>query len=116
MENIQDGAIKCRHCNSILIAQQNNIYPNPQFNQQSNNKIHWTSFVALISGIIVILMAMTEPSGKWDSDAIVGGIIFGSVPIVFGIISIANDKNTRWMGITGLVLGILVVLVTFGSM
>lgn len=77
---------------------------------------HWSSITAFISGIVVFLMAMTEPDGKWDSDAVLGGMMLGSVPIAFGLYSFSNSENkSRWMAITGIMLGIIVVLASIGS-
>ncbi len=77
---------------------------------------HWSSIAALISGIVVFLMAMTEPNGKWDRDAVLGGMILGSIPIAFSLYSFSISENkSRWMAITGITLGIIVVLASIGS-
>ena len=77
---------------------------------------HWSSITAFVSGIVVFLMAMTEPDGKWDSNAVLCGMIFGSIPIAFSLYSFSISENkSRWMAITGITLGIIVVLVSIGS-
>lgn len=77
---------------------------------------HWSSITALITGIVVFLMILTEPDGQWDSDTVMGGMILGSIPIAFSLYSFSIPDNTsRWMAITGIVLGIFVVLVSIGS-
>jgi len=78
--------------------------------------IHWASITSFIAGIIVFLMILTEPDGKWDSDAVLGGMVFGAVPIAFGLYSFSQpSKNGRWMGVTGVVLGVIAVLISLGS-
>lgn len=76
----------------------------------------WASITAFVVGIIDILLIMAEPDGSWDSDAVVGGVIFGIIPIIFGAISLTGKQQGQWMAITGLILGILTVLVSFGSL
>lgn len=77
---------------------------------------HWSSITAFVSGIVVFLMAMTEPDGQWDSNAVLGGMILGSIPIAFSLYSFSiSEYKSRWMAITGITLGIIVVLVSIGS-
>jgi len=97
------------------------IQPNQQQNNLNTtctqiNKTQWSSLTSFVSGIIILLMAMTEPEGQWSNDAIAGGIFFGFIPIFFGIISLSQGHNRRWMAISGLVLGSVVVLASLGSM
>lgn len=77
---------------------------------------HWSSITAFVSSIVVFLMAMTEPEGKWDSDSVLGGMILGSIPIAFSLYSFSISENkSRWMAIIGITLGIIVVLASIGS-
>ena len=76
----------------------------------------WASITSFVVGILDLLLIMSEPDGTWDSDTVLGGIIFGIIPIVFGVISLTGKQQGQWMAITGLVLGILTVLVSFGSL
>lgn len=71
---------------------------------------------ALITGVVVILMAASEPAGRWSHDTVVGGFVLGCVPIAFGTISLAKHEAGRWMAITGLVLGAWLLLASLGSM
>jgi uncharacterized membrane protein HdeD (DUF308 family) len=80
------------------------------------DKHHWSSLAAIISGALVFLMALAEPDGQWDNDTVVGATILGATPIVFGVYSfLQKQKNGRWMGITGVILGVFVVLAALGS-
>ena len=77
---------------------------------------HWASITALITGIVVFLLAgLTEADGGWTQDAIAGVVVLGCVPIIFGIVSLSKKQGGRWMAITGMVLGILMLLAAIGS-
>jgi hypothetical protein len=83
---------------------------------EREEKYHWASITALISGVLIFLMALAEPDGQWDNDTIVGAAILGAVPVLFGVYSFSRpQKSGRWMGITGVVLGVFVVLAALGS-
>jgi len=104
-KQIHETAKSCPHCGAPQIG-----FPTKK------DTYHWSSMTAFISGIVVFLMAMTEPDGKWDSDAVLGGMILGSIPIAFSLYSFSISENkSRWMAITGITLGIIVVLVSIGS-
>lgn len=103
-KQIHETAPSCPHCGA------------PQVQATTREKNHWASIVALITGVVVLLMAFTEPDGKWEKDAILGGLVLGAIPISFALYSFSqSNKNGRWMAVTGLILGILVVLVSLGS-
>lgn len=103
-KQIHETAPSCPGCGAI------------QSNAADRDKHHWSSIVSLISGIIVFLLLLTEPDGNWDNETIVGVMIFGAIPISFGLYSFSQlPKNDRWMGATGLILGIMVVLIALGS-
>jgi heme/copper-type cytochrome/quinol oxidase subunit 4 len=103
-KQIHETAQNCPQCGAI------------QGNVIGKEKIHWASIAALISGIIAFLLILSESDGKWDNDTIAGAMIFGAVPISLALYSFSRtQKNGRWMGVTGLILGILVVLIALGS-
>lgn len=81
---------------------------------QQNNNSHWTSITSFILGLVVNVIGMATP--KWDKDATIGGIILGVIPIIFGLISISIGKSGRWMAITGVILGSIMILISLGSM
>jgi hypothetical protein len=87
-----------------------------QGNVAGKEKPHWASITALISGIVVLLIALAEPDGQWDNDTIVGAMVLGAIPASFALYSFSQpQKNGRWMGITGVILGALVILAALGS-
>lgn len=104
-KQIHETAQSCPHCG----ATQGSI--------ASKEAIHWASIASLVVGLIVFLMILSEPEGQWDEDTVLGGVIFGVIPVALGIYSFyQTSKNGRWMGITGLCLGVIAVLVSAGSM
>jgi uncharacterized membrane protein len=105
-KEIHESAPTCPQCGAI-----NNFTVKTQ-NQQA---YHWSSITSFVTGVVVILMAMTLPDGKWDSDTVLGGIIFGAIPTIFGVISISHSYAGRWMAITGVVFGVIMLLASLGS-
>ena len=105
-KQIHETAESCPHCGASKIG----------FPMQEATH-HWSSITSLITGIIFFLMALTEPNGKWETEAVIVGMILGSIPIASGFYSftISNNKN-RWMATTGLILGVIIVLLSIGSM
>jgi len=106
-KEIHESAPTCPQCGAAQ---------NFSKNIQNQHSYHWSSITSFVTGVVVILMVMTESSGKWDSDTVLGGIVFGAIPIIFGGVSLSHSYAGRWMAITGVVLGILVLLVSLGSM
>lgn len=105
-KKIHETAQNCPQCG----ASQDNL-------DIHKNTYHWSCITGFIGGMIVFLMAMTEPNGKWDSDAVLGGMVLGAIPIAFSLYSFSQPSHHgRWMGVTGLILGIIVVLLSLGSM
>ena len=105
-KQIHESAPNCPQCGAAQ-----------KFKSEIRNQhaYHWSSVVSLVTGVVVILMLLTESSGKWDSDTVIGGLFLGAVPILFGGISLSRTHAGRWMAITGVVLGVFVVLVSIGS-
>lgn len=104
-KQIHETAQNCPHCGAT------------QGGVANKEPIHWASIASFIIGIIVFLMILSESDGEWDKDTVLGGIILGVIPVAFGVYSFyQTSKNGRWMGITGLCLGVIAVLVSAGSM
>jgi phage FluMu protein Com len=108
-EEIIESSIKCKHCNSLLVPLEAETIVNKK---RASTK----SILSMIFGIIVFLMALTEPMGKWSSDAVVGAIFLSLPSIVLGIISLAHHEQGRAFAITGIVLGVLTLLGALGSL
>lgn len=77
---------------------------------------HWSAIVAFIVGIVVFILILSEPDGMWDNDTVLGGMILAAIPIAFGLYSFSqSSKNDRWMGVTGVILGVIGFLISLGS-
>ena len=117
MEEIQDGAIRCRHCKTTIVVTtptQMNFSNNPQplFVAAPDQPTPWFQITTLITGVVLIVMILiTDP---WDKDAIIGGFSLCSIQIALGIGAINVSNHGRGMAISGLVLGILSFLITCG--
>ena len=104
-KQIHDTALNCPQCGAI------------QRDVVNKTIYHWTSITAFVIGIVVFLLTLTEPDGKWDHETVLGAMILGATPISFGLYSFTQpSENGRWMGATGVFIGVFVVLVAFGSM
>lgn len=104
-KEIHESAIACPQCGA------------PQTPAAGPKTVyHWSAIVAFVTGILVMLVCFAEPDGKWDQDAVLGGFVFGCVPVIFGIITLTRHPETsRWMAITGIVLGAFAILISLGS-
>lgn len=105
-KQIHESAITCPQCGALQPVSGNTPEP---------NVYHWTSMTAFISSIIAFILMSTEPSGKWDSDTVAGGILLAAIPIFFGILALNQSKSPRWMTATGVLIGIIVLLASLGS-
>lgn len=104
-KEIHETAVACPQCGApqVPVTGQRTVY-------------HWSAIVAFVTGILVMLGCFTEPDGKWDQDTIVGVILLGCIPVIFGIITLTRHPETsRWMAITGIVLGAFAILISLGS-
>ena len=108
-KEIHESAPTCPHCGALQGTVSNTI------GAGGSVKPHWTSITALVTGIFDTVMAIGAQSSRWDQDMIVGAFMFGCIPIVFGTISLIKKKPGRWMAITGIVLGSIMLLVALGS-
>lgn len=117
MEDIQDGAIRCKHCKAELVL------TDPRY-QYSNNSQQayvpapeaptpWFQIVTMIVGLVIVYLVLVaeDPS---DKDTIVGCFTFSIIQITLGIGAINASKHGRGMAITGLILGVLSFLIACG--
>ena len=116
MEDIQDGAIRCKHCKTELVhtAPTHQYSPNIQqpFVAAPEVPTPWFQIITLITGVVlIVIILITDP---WDKDAIIGGFSLCSIQIAMGIGAINVSSHGRGMAISGLVLGILSFLITCG--
>lgn len=116
MEEIADGAIKCKHCKTELVqtVPAHHYSHNIQqlFVPVPEAPTPWFQITTLITGVVlIVLMLITDP---WDKDAIIGGFSLSSIQIAMGIGAINVSTHGRGMAISGLVLGVLSFLITCG--
>lgn len=104
-KQMHHSALSCPHCGA----------PQQQVTQVREEKSSNWAIGSFVSAILLILAAMTEPTGTWSSDAVVGGIVLGIVPVGLGAIALSKKQDGQWMAITGLILGVFIVLVAIGS-
>ena len=110
-KSIHETAITCPACGAPQNIQADTNTPAIQ-----KETTHWMTLTSFISGLVVFLIILTEPDGKWDRDTIIGAVTLSLIPIVFGIIALSNKRHyNKWMSITGIILGALVFLVALGS-
>jgi len=120
MEEIQDGAIRCRHCKSSIVVinpfPQNsvNIAP-PPFIAVPVRPTPWFPILTVISGCFFILWILTaNPWQPMEQSAIDGAEVLASIQTVLGISAIhLGWLNGRCIAIAGLVLGILMFTICY---
>lgn len=98
-EEIQLGAIKCKHCGSDL-------------SKSSNGGQIGFAIASMIFGIIVILASLDE--SEWDMDTINGLFILSGLGLIFGIIAIAQKYEGKGMAIAGTVMSSIGLLEYIG--
>lgn len=117
-EEIADGAIKCKHCNSILVSY---LQPSETENAYKSttsppSKPIGTSIAALIIGIVVIFAAIGSIDELYDANESIGIIFIAIIALVFAGISLKENHAGRGMAIAGLVMSILSLLVIAATM
>ena len=105
-KEVHDSALLCPHCG----APQGDMAVSSKFNSP-----RWASITAFVCGLISFLLVLDEPDGRWNHDAIIGGLFVGAIPTTFGAIAILGKQSPQWMAISGLILGVFVILITIGS-
>jgi ABC-type Mn2+/Zn2+ transport system permease subunit len=102
-EEIADGAMKCKHCKSMLAYDQSmNSTP------ARNMTPIWSSITSMVLGIISTL---TNLEYDWiDEDTAFGILFIGILAIIFGLISLNSRHRGRGMAIAGVITGIIGIL------
>lgn len=88
-KNISETASNCPHCGAIQIPIPflvNTINPPTE----KHNIPHWTSIASLIFGIVIFALLVTIQKNQWNETIIIGYIRLGSIPIIFGVISLVK--------------------------
>ncbi|MDD2338534.1 MAG: hypothetical protein PHD01_18415 [Geobacteraceae bacterium] len=118
MEDIQDGAIRCKHCKTELVltaaSQQYSHNIQQPFVQVPEAPTPWFQITTLITGVVWLGLLIIDDGTSWDKEAIMGGFFLSSIQIAMGIGAINVSTHGRGMAIAGLVFGILSLLVMCG--
>jgi hypothetical protein len=105
-KEVHNSALMCPHCGAPQAA---------AATSGKDNDSKWASITSFVWGVISFLLILDEPGGRWDHDTIIGGLFLGGISATFGVIALAGKQSAQWMAISGLILGLLVILVTIGS-
>ncbi|MEI7818445.1 MAG: hypothetical protein WCI45_14760 [Desulfuromonadales bacterium] len=115
MEEIQDGAIRCRHCKTFIIAttpiqhyEQNVI---PPFVPEPEKPAPWFQIITFITGVLFIILILA--ADPWDDDAVKGSCMFFVFQISMGFVATKVSKHGRGLAISGLVFGVIGLVITF---
>ncbi len=108
-EEIQDGALKCKHCASMLMST-----PRPSSGKHAKPEHLWLPIPALIFAALSVL-ALLDPAPV-DQDTITGGIMLSASGLGLGIASVAKQARGKGMAITGIVLGGIGLLIWLGML
>ena len=106
-KEVHNSAQMCPHCGAQQGAK---ALPRKGSDPQ------WASITSFVCGLISFLLILNEPGGRWDHDTVIGGLLLGGITAIFGVIALAGKQSAQWMAISGLIFGILVISVTFGSL
>ena len=107
-KQIHETAPNCPMCGAVQGAAAVTV--------RDSSGFHWASLTSFISGGVLFLLFLIDEEETWSLDQVIGGLLLGALPIIFGVIAINNEQGSRrWMGITGCVLGVLMLLVSIGS-
>ena len=115
-EQIADGAIKCKHCGSILNDIGINFNSQPSRNklaQETDNGLIGFSVASFALGILVLLGALGV--NRWDKDSTVGLLVFGGISLFLGILTLKNNYKGKGIAIAGIVTAGVAFLIYLGE-
>jgi hypothetical protein len=110
MEEIEENAIRCDHCNAQLILSTLNTEMRVPFSIKKQS-FHWLPVLSLILGLLCLVL-LFRPS-EWPQEIIYGPLLLASLALVLGIISIVKKTAGRVMAIAGMLLGFFSLLISF---
>ena len=113
MEEIQDCAIKCKHCGSMLTVQKSNTSVIIEEHRPTGSIA--LAIISLTSGILFLLITLSastlEGDSSWPKDSWLGWIFLSSAPLILGIIGVSTKCKGKGMAISGIVLGSVSILI-----
>jgi hypothetical protein len=111
LEEIKTGAIKCKHCNSMLTnisVNQHDTY----IEVKEKKGTLWFPVTSLVLGIISFLALFDDSA--WVSDTYVGLFVFTSTSFLLGLISLNTQELGKGMAIAGIILSLVSFLIGAG--
>lgn len=106
-KQIHETAPSCPSCGALQ-----NLAPTPTHSQS----YHWTHIVSLVTAVLFFLLLAAEPDQQWSQDECIGLIVLSLIPIGFGIAGVTSRPHGRWMSITGMIIGAVLLLAAIGNM
>lgn len=100
-EEILDGAIKCKHCSSILAP----IVQNTETNNMQHTKPIWASVTSLILAALCMLSRLGTTFVAQDEAR--GQAVLLSAAIGFALHAIKSGQRCRGLAITAIIISIL---------
>ena len=107
-EEINVGAIKCKHCGSTIV----DVSQMQDSVKQKKDGTLWLPLPSMIIGIMCFLALLDD--SEWDTDTFVGLFIMAITSFILGVISVNTQKTGKGMAITGIVLSSIALLAGIG--
>ncbi|MEQ8851557.1 hypothetical protein [Gimesia sp.] len=112
-EEIKAKAIKCRHCQSMLVhsSPQNNLAQASSQAAQKQTGSLWLAVPPLVLAILCFIALFDIAS--WDGDTFAGFFLFWIISIALGIVSVCIQNRGRGVAIAGIILSCLNMFLLF---
>lgn len=101
-EEIQDGALKCRYCLSLLPLKDGRDEQAPRPSSDI-----WASVTSLVLGLVTALGVADIDLENLSNEEQLGGLLISVLAIIFAGVALGKRQRGRGLAIAGLVLGIL---------
>lgn len=112
-EEIQEGALKCKHCVSMLIPAQASLQQNETVQDTPTNNAKAETIAlpitSMVLGIVAVLGGISV--SHFDKDALLGTAMLSLAGLILGIVCVAKQKKGKGMAIAGIVLGSVGILI-----
>lgn len=109
-EEIQEGALKCKHCGSMLAPAQSTTQQKEAVQDVPTNKAETIAFpiTSMVLGIIAVLGSLSI--SRFDTDALLGVAVLSLAGLILGIVCVKKQKRGKGMAIAGIALGSVGIL------